>query len=300
MTPVSIAFITVFFLLLLITVKPFGLYMANVMEGRPIWPLRVGARFEQFIYRLCGIDPDAQMGWKKYAIALLVFNTLGVIFVYALQRMQAWLPLNPQQFSNVSADSSFNTAVSFVTNTNWQGYSGESTMSYLTQMAGLAVQNFLSAATGIVVAIALIRGFARHSASTIGNVWTDLTRVDCSTFFFRSRSLLALLLAGQGVVQNFSGYKDVTTIETLTYQNPKVDADGNPLKDAAGNPVTETATTRKQTLPMGPMASQESIKELGTNGGGFVNAQLGASLRESDAPFRTSWRCSPCCSSRWG
>jgi len=271
MTPVSIAFITVFFLLLLVTVKPFGLYMANVMEGRPIWPLRVGARFERFIYRLCGVDPDTQMGWKKYAIALLIFNTLGVIFVYALQRLQAWLPLNPQQFANVSADSSFNTAVSFVTNTNWQGYSGESTMSYLTQMAGLAVQNFLSAATGIVVAIALIRGFARHSSSTIGNVWADLTR-SILYILLPLSVVLALVLVGQGVVQNFSAYKDVTTIETLTYQNPKIDADGNPIKDAAGNPVTETATTRKQTLPMGPMASQESIKELGTNGGGFVNA----------------------------
>ena len=271
MTPVSIAFITVFFLLLLVTVKPFGLYMANVMEGRPIWPLRVGARFERFIYRLCGIDPDTQMGWKKYAIALLIFNTLGVIFVYALQRLQAWLPLNPQQFANVSADSSFNTAVSFVTNTNWQGYSGESTMSYLTQMAGLAVQNFLSAATGIVVAIALIRGFARHSSSTIGNVWADLTR-SILYILLPLSVVLALVLVGQGVVQNFSAYKDITTIETLTYQNPKTDADGNPIKDATGNPVTETATTRKQTLPMGPMASQESIKELGTNGGGFVNA----------------------------
>ena len=270
MTPVSIAFVAVFFLLLLVAVKPFGLYMANVMEGRPIWPLRAGARFEAFIYRLSGIDPDLQMGWKRYAIALLIFNTLGVIFVYALQRVQAWLPLNPQQFTNVSADSSFNTAVSFVTNTNWQGYSGESTMSYLTQMAGLAVQNFLSAASGIVVAIALIRGFARHSVSTIGNVWTDLTRA-ILYILLPLALLLALLLAGQGVVQNFSGYKDVSTIETLSYQNPKVDADGNPIKDAAGNPVTEPATTQKQTLPMGPMASQESIKELGTNGGGFVN-----------------------------
>jgi K+-transporting ATPase ATPase A chain len=173
--------------------------------------------------------------------------------------------------TSVSPDSSFNTAVSFITNTNWQGYSGESTMSYLTQMAGLAVQNFMSAASGLVVAIALIRGFARHSASTIGNVWVDLTR---STLYILLplALLLALLLAGQGVVQNFSGYKDVSTVEMLTYQNPKVDAAGNPIKDAAGNPVTETATTRKQTLPMGPMASQESIKELGTNGGGFVNA----------------------------
>jgi K+-transporting ATPase ATPase A chain len=271
MTPASIAFIAVFLLLLLVSVKPVGLYMANVMEGRPIWPLRVGARFEGLIYRLCGVDPTAQMGWKKYAVALIVFNALGALAVYALQRLQVWLPLNPQQFPNVSVDSSFNTAVSFITNTNWQGYSGESTMSYLTQMAGLAVQNFLSAASGIVVAISLIRGFARHSASTIGNVWADLTR---STLYILLplSVLLALLLVGQGVVQNFSTYKDVTTIEPLTYQNPKVDAAGNPLKDAAGNPVTETQTTQKQTLPMGPMASQEAIKELGTNGGGFVNA----------------------------
>jgi K+-transporting ATPase ATPase A chain len=271
MTPGTIAFITVFFLLLLVSVKPLGLYIANVMEGRPIWPLRVGARFEGLIYKLCGVDPTAQMGWKKYAIALIVFNALGALAVYTLQRLQVWLPLNPQQFPNVSADSSFNTAVSFITNTNWQGYSGESTMSYLTQMAGLAVQNFLSAASGIVVAIALIRGFARHNASTIGNVWADLTR---STLYILLplSVLLALLLVGQGVVQNFSTYKDVTTVEPLTYQNPKVDAAGNPLKDAAGNPVTETQTTQKQTLPMGPMASQEAIKELGTNGGGFVNA----------------------------
>jgi K+-transporting ATPase ATPase A chain len=267
----SITFIVVFLLLLLLSVKPFGLYMANVMEGRPIWPLRAGARFEGLIYRLCGIDPAAQMGWKKYTVALIVFNALGALAVYALQRLQVWLPLNPQQFPNVSPDSSFNTAVSFITNTNWQGYSGEATMSYLTQMAGLAVQNFMSAATGIVVAIALIRGFARHSTRTIGNVWADLTR---STLYILLplSVLLALLLVGQGVVQNFSAYKDVTTIEPLTYQQPKVDAAGNPLKDAAGNPVLETQTTQKQTLPMGPMASQESIKELGTNGGGFVNA----------------------------
>jgi K+-transporting ATPase ATPase A chain len=267
----SIAFITVFLLLLLATVKPFGLYIANVMEGRPIWPLRVGARFEALIYKLCGIDPAEQMGWKKYAISLIVFNAIGALAVYGLQRLQVWLPLNPQQLPNVSPDSSFNTAVSFITNTNWQGYSGESTMSYLTQMAGLAVQNFMSAAWGIVVAIALIRGFARHSAKTIGNAWADLTRVTLYILMPFS-VLLALLLVGQGVVQNFSSYKDVTTIETLTYQQPKVDAEGNPLKDAAGNPVTQTQTTRKQTLPMGPIASQEAIKELGTNGGGFVNA----------------------------
>jgi potassium-transporting ATPase potassium-binding subunit len=271
MNSLSLTFIAVFLLLLLVTVKPFGLYMANVMEGRPIWPVRAGARLEALIYRLCGIDPAEQMGWKKYALALLLFNALGALAVYALQRLQLWLPLNPQQVPNVSADSSFNTAVSFITNTNWQGYSGEATMSYLTQMAGLAVQNFLSAASGIAVAIALIRGFARHNASTIGNVWTDLTR---STLYILLpvAFVLALALAGEGVVQNFSAYKDVTTIEKLTYEQPKTDTDGNPLKDAKGLALTQTKTTQTQTLPMGPVASQESIKELGTNGGGFVNA----------------------------
>ena len=171
MTSASLALIAVYLLVVLLCVKPMGLYISNVMEGRPIWPLRVGARAERLIYRWSGVDPAAEMGWKKYALALVLFNALGALAVYALQRLQVWLPLNPQQFPNVSPDSSFNTAVSFITNTNWQGYSGESTMSYLTQMAGLAVQNFLSAATGIVVAIALIRGLARHSAKTIGNFW---------------------------------------------------------------------------------------------------------------------------------
>jgi K+-transporting ATPase ATPase A chain len=245
MTPGSLALIAVNLVVLLLLVKPLGTYIANVMEARPIWPLRVGARFETFIYRVCGIDPHAPMGWKRYTIALLVFNALGALAVYALQRLQLWLPLNPQGFTNVSPDSSFNTAVSFVTNTNWQGYSGESTMSYLTQMAGLAVQNFLSAATGIVVAVVLIRGFTHHSSQSIGNFWTDMVRVNLYVLLPLS-TILALVLAGQGVVQNFSAYKDVTTLESLT--------------------------TQKQTLPMGPMASQEAIKELGTNGGGFLNA----------------------------
>jgi potassium-transporting ATPase potassium-binding subunit len=271
MTPASLALIAIYLLVLLLLVKPVGAYIANVMEGKPIWPLRVGARLESLIYRLSGIDPSIQMGWKRYAIALLVFNGLGALVVYALQRLQRWLPLNPQAFANVSPDSSFNTAVSFVTNTNWQGYSGESTMSYLTQMAGLTVQNFLSAATGIVVAVALIRGFARHNAEAIGNFWTDTVRAVLYVLLPLS-TLLAVVLVGQGVVQNFSAYKDITTLETLAYQQPKTDAAGNPLKDAAGNPVLENMTTQKQTLPMGPMASQEAIKELGTNGGGFLNA----------------------------
>jgi K+-transporting ATPase ATPase A chain len=260
-----------FLLLVLAAVKPLGLYMANVLEGRAIWPLRMGAPFERAIYRLAGVDAAHEMSWQQYAIGLLIFNALGALAVYLLQRCQLWLPLNPQRFSNVSPDSAFNTAVSFITNTNWQGYAGESTMSYLTQMAGLAVQNFLSAASGIVVAIALIRGLARHSVRTVGNVWTDLTR---STLYvlLPLALVLALLLASQGVIQNFSAYQDVTTVEALTYQQPKTDAAGNPVKDAAGSPVQETLTTHTQTLPMGPIASQESIKELGTNGGGFVNA----------------------------
>ncbi|MDB6041639.1 MAG: transporting ATPase, subunit [Gammaproteobacteria bacterium] len=271
MTPASLALIAIYLIVMLALVKPMGLYIANVMEGRPIWPLRVGAGVERLIYRLSGVDAGAEMGWRRYTIALLLFNAVGALAVYALQRLQLWLPLNPQQFANVSPDSSFNTAVSFITNTNWQGYSGESTMSYLTQMAGLAVQNFLSAATGIVVVVALIRGFARHTAQSIGNFWTDITR---STLYILLplSTLLALLLVGQGVVQNLSAYKDVPTVETLAYQQPKVDSAGNPVKDAAGNPVLENMTTQKQTLPMGPMASQEAIKELGTNGGGFLNA----------------------------
>jgi K+-transporting ATPase ATPase A chain len=271
MTPVALALIAIYLVVLLLLVKPLGSYIANVMEGRPIWPLRMGARLEGFVYRVSGIDPSAQMGWKRYTLSLLVFNTLGALAVYALQRLQLWLPLNPQGFASVSPDSSFNTAVSFVTNTNWQGYSGESTLSYLTQMAGLTVQNFLSAATGIAVAVALIRGFTRHSAQSIGNFWIDMVRATVYVLLPLS-VVLALVLAGLGVVQNFSAYKDVTTLETLAYQQPKTDAAGNPLKDAAGNAVTENLTTRKQTLPMGPMASQEAIKELGTNGGGFLNA----------------------------
>jgi len=271
MTPGSLALIAVFLIVVLLCAKPVGLYITQVMEGRPIWPLRIGARFEGLIYRLCGVDPAAEMGWKKYAIALIVFNGLGALAVYALQRLQLWLPLNPQHFPNVSPDSSFNTAVSFITNTNWQGYSGEATMSYLTQMAGLAVQNFLSAATGIVVAVALIRGLARHSAKTIGNFWADITR--CTLYILLPFStVFALFLVSQGAVQNFSVYKDVTTLEAVAYQQAKVDAAGNPVKDASGNAVMENVTTQTQTLPMGPMASQEAIKELGTNGGGFVNA----------------------------
>jgi K+-transporting ATPase ATPase A chain len=257
--------------IVLLSVKPLGGYMADVMEGKPNFARRCGVRFESFLYRACGIDPNEEMGWLRYALAMLLFNALGALALYALLRVQAFLPFNPQHLPAVSAGSAFNTAISFVTNTNWQDYSGESTLGYLAQMAGLAVQNFLSAGTGIAVAIAVIRGFARHSAATIGNFWADVTRATLYVLLPLS-VILALVLASQGVIQNFEAYKVVTTMETLTYQKSRSDAAGNPVKDAAGNTVTEAATTRTQTLPMGPVASQEAIKELGTNGGGFFNA----------------------------
>ncbi len=260
-----------FLAIVVLCVKPLGSYIADVMQGRPNFALRVGGRAEGFLYRLSGIDPAEEMSWTQYAIALLLFNVLGAVLVYGLQRLQIFFPLNPQKFAGVSPDSSFNTAISFITNTNWQGYSGESTMGYLVQMAGLAVQNFLSAATGIAVAIALIRGFTRHTTNTIGNFWADVTRAALYVLLPLS-ALLALALASQGVIQNLAAYKDATTVENITYQNPKTDAAGNPIKDSAGNAVTETATTQTQTLPMGPIASQEAIKEIGTNGGGFLNA----------------------------
>ncbi len=271
MTSGTIALYGGFLLVVLACVKPLGLYMASVFEGRPIWPLRAGSRVEQWLYRLCGVDPAVEMTWRRYATALLLFNLLGALAVYGLQRLQRWLPLNPQHFPNVSPDSAFNTAVSFVTNTNWQGYSGESSMSYLTQMAGLTVQNFLSAASGMVVAMALLRGLSRHSSGTIGNLWVDLTR-SVLYILMPISALLAIVLVSEGVIQNFAPYQDVTTLETLTYQQPKTDPAGNPVKDSLGNPLQETLSTQVQTLPMGPIASQEAIKELGTNGGGFLNA----------------------------
>jgi K+-transporting ATPase ATPase A chain len=259
-----------FLLVLLVSAVPLGHYIAAVMEGRGM-ALRLGGGVESLIYRLCGVKAEQEMGWKPYALAILLFNALGALAVYALQRLQLWLPLNPQSMANVSPDSSFNTAISFATNTNWQGYGGETTMSYLTQMLGLGVQNFLSAATGIVVVIALIRGFARHTGQTIGNAWVDLTRV--TLYVLLPISLVyAVFLVGQGTIQNFDAYKDVTTLEVTQYESPKAGPDGQPLKDDKGAIVTEPAQTQTQTLAMGPVASQEAIKMLGTNGGGFFNA----------------------------
>ncbi|AON56156.1 potassium-transporting ATPase subunit KdpA [Herbaspirillum seropedicae] len=255
---------------LLLLSLPLGWYMARVMEGKS----RVNRLFggiERVFYRLCGISREHEMDWKQYAIAVVLFNFIGAIAVYLLQRLQQWLPLNPAALASVSPDSSFNTALSFVTNTNWQGYAGESTMSYLTQMAALALQNFLSAATGIAIAFALIRGFARHSSKGIGNFWVDMTRSTLYVLLPLS-VVLALVLVQQGSIQNFRAYQDVKTLEVTHYTVPKLDAAGQPLKDAKGEPVTEAQSTDKQTLPMGPVASQEAIKMIGTNGGGFFNA----------------------------
>jgi K+-transporting ATPase ATPase A chain len=254
---------------LIVLAYPLGVLMARLVDGAP--SRGVIGRLESMLYRLCGVDPARDMPWTEYAVALLLFNALGVLVVFGLQRLQLWLPLNPQAFANVSPDSAFDSAVSFVTNTNWQGYAGESTMSYLTQMLGFAVQNFFSAATGIAVAFALIRGFARRSARGIGNFWVDLTRSTVYVLLPLS-TVLAVVFMAQGVIQNFDASKEVTTVESLSYANPKLDSNGAPLKDAQGNPVTEPATTQSQTLPMGPVASQEAIKMLGTNGGGFFNA----------------------------
>jgi potassium-transporting ATPase potassium-binding subunit len=256
----------VFSVALLALAYPLGRYIARVAEGRLIF----ASRMERWLYKLCGVKTE-EMGWVQYALSLLLFNALGVLAVYGLQRLQAWLPLNPQAMGSITPDSSFNTAVSFVTNTNWQGYGGESTMSYLTQMLGLAVQNFLSAATGIVVVIALIRGFARHTSRSVGNAWVDLTRITLWLLLPIS-FVYGLFLAQQGVVQNFDAYKEAKTLEVVTYQGTKLGDDGLPLKNEKGEPVMEDKQTDTQSLAMGPVASQEAIKMLGTNGGGFFNA----------------------------
>ncbi|CAG9176082.1 potassium-transporting ATPase subunit KdpA [Cupriavidus pinatubonensis] len=260
------------YLAILFAAGPFlGRYMRRAMEDGSYKVTAWGRPFERVIYRLAGVRADAEMGWRQYTIAVLAFNLLGVIVVYALQRLQAYLPFNPQGFGAVTPDSAFNTAISFVSNTNWQGYAGESTMSYLTQMLALTVQNFFSAATGIAVVFALIRGFARQSSATIGNFWVDIVR---STLYVLVpiSTVIALALVSQGVIQNFDSYKEVSLVTPVEYSQPKVDAAGQPVLDAQGKPVTEDLKTDKQTLAMGPVASQEAIKMLGTNGGGFFNA----------------------------
>jgi K+-transporting ATPase ATPase A chain len=235
----SLLLLVVYLAVLLVTVKPLGLWLSRLLRGDTPAPL---AACDRMLLKLAGTS-DRNMGWREYTFAVLLFNVLGVVAVYALQRLQVWLPLNPQGMANVAADSSFNTAVSFVSNTNWQGYGGETTMSYLTQMLGLGVQNFLSAATGIAVAFALIRGFSRVENDGVGNFWADVWRITAYVLL-PICVVFALVLVSQGVIQNFLPYQEIVTLENGS----------------------------SQMLAMGPVASQEAIKMLGTNGGGFFNA----------------------------
>lgn len=271
MTGQSILLMLVFFVVLLSLAYPLGKLISQVADAKAkVSGLQWLGYLERGLFKLAGIKSEQEMTWKGYAIALLVFNAFGTLMVYLVQRLQFWLPFNPQGLPNVSPDSSFNTAVSFVSNTNWQGYVGEATMSYLTQMLVLAGQNFFSAATGIAVVFALIRGFSRHSSKSIGNFWVDLTR--STVYLLLPLSVIfATFLLSQGVIQNFSSYKQVQLIEPVTYSVAATGADGQALKDDKGAPVMETLTAKTQTLAMGPVASQEAIKLLGTNGGGFFN-----------------------------
>src|SRR5258708_6636617 len=271
MTTNGIVQLVFYVVVLLVLAKPLGAYMARVFEGRPIALDRAFGWLERLIYRAGGIRPTEEMGWKGYALAMLAFNFLGLLAVYFLQRAQGILPLNPQGMAAVSPDSSFNTAVSFATNTNWQGYAGESTMSYLSQMLALTVQNFVSAASGMATLVALIRGFARRSADTIGNFWVDLTRTTLYILLPLS-FVLALVLVSQGVVQTFGPYAKATVVQPTQYEEPETDKDGKPVLDEKGQPRMKKSTLNEQVIAVGPAASQVAIKQLGTNGGGFFNA----------------------------
>jgi K+-transporting ATPase ATPase A chain len=251
MTANGLLQIGLYLVLLLALVKPLGWYMARVYQGEPIGLDRVLGPVERFLYRLAGVRPEQEMDWKRYAVAMLLFSGAGILLLYALQRLQGWLPLNPAGMGPVSPDLAFNTATSFVTNTNWQSYGGETTMSNLVQMLGLTVQNFVSAAAGMAVLVALIRGLARHSARTIGNFWVDLTRTTLYILLPLS-VILALFLVAQGTVQTLSASQTVPLLQETT--------------GAGGSAV------REQVLALGPVASQIAIKQLGTNGGGFFNA----------------------------
>ena len=262
--------LALYVIVLIALAKPLGAYMARVYEGRPFMLERALGGLERLIYRVSGIRAKDEMGWKTYAATMLVFNLVGLLAVYLLQRLQGVLPLNPQGLGAVSPDSSFNTAVSFASNTNWQGYAGETTMSYLTQMLGLTVQNFVSAATGMAIVVALIRGFARRSAQTIGNFWVDMTRGTLYILLPLS-FVLALVLVSQGVVQTFGPSAKVAVLQPTEYDEPITDKDGKLVLDEKGQPKTQKAKLTEQVIAVGPAASQIAIKQLGTNGGGFFN-----------------------------
>jgi K+-transporting ATPase ATPase A chain len=271
MTTYELTQTIVFFIVLLLLIRPVGAFMAKVYQGERTFLSPVFHPVENLLYRICGVNKDEEMDWKRYAWAMVLFNLVLFAALFALLMLQHLLPLNPQKFPAFTWQLALNTAISFVTNTNWQAYSGEAAASYFTQMVGLAVHNFVSAATGMAIVIALIRGFSRRKTSLLGNFWVDMTR---GTLYILLPIALvaAILLVSLGVIQNFSDYKTVPLVQAVTYDKPKLDDKGNPLKDATGNPVTERLTAREVTIPMGPVASQEAIKELGTNGGGFFNA----------------------------
>ena len=271
MTANGIFQLALYVVVLIALARPLGVYMARVYQNQPFGLDRALGWLERLIYRLARVQPTEEMGWKTYAATMLAFSLFGLLAVYLLERLQGVLPLNPQGLGGVSPDSSFNTAVSFATNTNWQGYGGESTMSYLTQMLGLTVQNFVSAAAGMATLVALIRSFARRSAQTIGNFWVDLTRTTLYILLPTS-FILALILVSQGVVQTFKPYTTVPVLQHTQYDEPITDKDGQRVLDEKGQPKTKKSMLTEQVLAVGPAASQVAIKQLGTNGGGFFNA----------------------------
>ena len=266
--------LAIYLIVLLAITKPLGIYLVHVLDTQGKTFLDPVVRpVERLTYRLFGVDPEKEQSWLQYTIAMLVFTLVTVLFTYVILRLQGFLPLNqdPKTFQAVTDHVAFNTAVSFSTNTNWQSYSGESTMTYFSQMVGLAVHNFMSAAVGIAVAAAVVRGIARHTAKTLGNFWVDLVRI---TYYLLLPICLfyAMFLVWQGVPQNFKPYQTAKVVEAQKVQVQKKDANGNPVNDAKGNAVMEEQTVDSQTVTEGPLASQMAIKMLGTNGGGFVNA----------------------------
>ena len=269
--------ISIFFLVILALTKPLGTYLYRVFES-PEKPLpRVFGPMERWSFRLCGVDPEAEQTWKEYTLALLLFSLVGLLVTYAILRLQHFLPFNPQALGPVPPDLAFNTAASFTTNTNWQAYSGESTMSYFSQMAALAWHNFISAAAGLGVALALARGITRRAAKggeaprTLGNFWADLIR-SINYVFLPICVAAALVLVSQGVIQNLKPYETVKLMDPYSARVTKKDASGQEVKDEKGNTVMEAVKVETQTIPLGPVASQEVIKEFGINGGGFFNA----------------------------
>lgn len=264
--------LALYVLILLLLTKPVGLYLVRVLdaEGKTFLDLFLKP-VEKLLYRMLGLDPKKEQSWKQYTVSILLFSLVGLLFTYTILRLQHLLPLNPQGLGPVSPDLAFNTAVSFTTNTNWQNYAGETTLSYFSQMVGLVFHNFVSAATGIAIAAALVRGIVRHTAKTIGNFWVDLVRINLY-LLLPICLVYALLLVSQGMIQNFKPYEKARLIEPATVQVVKKDATGQEIRDAQGNPVMEEQRVEIQTIPQGLMASQVAIKMLGTNGGGFLNA----------------------------